>query len=76
MQKPQFFFLFQGLDCCSDYAVSFHYVPPQQLYVLDYLLYHLRPYGIGRTYSLRPEGAREKNSSLVIAQQNETTDSG
>ena len=30
----------------SDYAIGFHYVSPAMLYLLDYAVYHLRPYGV------------------------------
>lgn len=47
--------IFQGLDCCSDNAVSFHYVSPNNMYVLDYFLYHLRPYGVVSNSQPLPE---------------------
>ncbi|CAL1532601.1 unnamed protein product [Lymnaea stagnalis] len=35
-----------GVENISDYAISFHYVSPTQMYDLEFFIYHLRPYGI------------------------------
>nr|CDS29439.1 glycoprotein N acetylgalactosamine [Hymenolepis microstoma] len=37
-----------GSDCCSDHTVSFHYISPDWMYMMEYLIYHLYPYGIAR----------------------------
>jgi len=40
------FVYFQGRESISDYAISFHYIPPTKMYALEYFVYHLQPYGI------------------------------
>ncbi|XP_075161519.1 glycoprotein-N-acetylgalactosamine 3-beta-galactosyltransferase 1-like [Haematobia irritans] len=36
----------ENVSCCSPNAVSFHYFDPRAFYIYDYLIYHLRPFGV------------------------------
>ncbi|KAL5960488.1 Glycoprotein-N-acetylgalactosamine 3-beta-galactosyltransferase 1, partial [Taenia solium] len=49
-----------GLDCCSDHSVSFHYVSPRDMYVLELLMYHIYPYGITRDVK-QPDSLKRTN---------------
>ena len=35
-----------GPQCCSDHSMTYHYVNIQNMYVYDYFIHHLFPYGI------------------------------
>lgn len=46
----------QGLDCCSDYSITFHYIKPKEMYALEFLLYHLKkPYGVQESHPDQPK---------------------
>uniref|UniRef100_A0A182MYH9 Glycoprotein-N-acetylgalactosamine 3-beta-galactosyltransferase 1 n=1 Tax=Anopheles dirus TaxID=7168 RepID=A0A182MYH9_9DIPT len=36
---------FYGKNCCSDLAISFHYVPGRHMHMMDYLIYDLHAWG-------------------------------
>lgn len=35
-----------GLQCCSDTFVEMHYVLPDEMQALEFLIYHLHPFGL------------------------------
>uniref|UniRef100_A0A1B6MEE4 N-acetylgalactosaminide beta-1,3-galactosyltransferase n=1 Tax=Graphocephala atropunctata TaxID=36148 RepID=A0A1B6MEE4_9HEMI len=49
-----------GFNCCSDSAISFHGIGHQAMYVMNYLVYHLRPYGIS------PHALMNKTNILIV----------
>ncbi|CAD6996689.1 glycoprotein-N-acetylgalactosamine 3-beta-galactosyltransferase 1 [Ceratitis capitata] len=61
-----------GLDCCSDYAISFHYIQPSYMYVLDYLIYSLRPFGIFKQIEALP--AKRNMTDLLEKWRTEESD--
>lgn len=52
-----------GIDCCSNYSISFHYIYPRSMYRKYFLTYHLKTYGIKYRHPPLPKRA---NMTKVI----------
>ncbi|KAK4470269.1 hypothetical protein MN116_005840 [Schistosoma mekongi] len=44
----------------SDVGITFHYVPPDMMYMLEYFLYHLRPIGLVNDFVQLPDSICNK----------------
>lgn len=45
--NSQYYEVAQGsLSCCSDKPAAFHYIPPHEMYMLEYLIRHVHPFGV------------------------------
>jgi glycoprotein-N-acetylgalactosamine 3-beta-galactosyltransferase len=48
----QYYEVSQGnLSCCSDTPASFHYIPPREMFMLEYLTRYVHPFGLDKSSS-------------------------
>lgn len=57
-----------GRQCCSDRAIAYHYIRPDEMYLYDYMIYHLRPYGVSEEVPVLPKKLKvdEKGWNTIV----------
>ncbi|XP_070212090.1 glycoprotein-N-acetylgalactosamine 3-beta-galactosyltransferase 1-like [Littorina saxatilis] len=56
----------KGQESISDYAITFHYVPPQKMQTLEFYIYHLTPYGISHGRQDLNKPGNDTNTTLTL----------
>uniref|UniRef100_A0A0M3I6X0 Glycoprotein-N-acetylgalactosamine 3-beta-galactosyltransferase 1 n=1 Tax=Ascaris lumbricoides TaxID=6252 RepID=A0A0M3I6X0_ASCLU len=59
--------ILQGPECCSKYAIAFHYMKPEQLYLMEYLIYHLNVYGLREEVNTQLEREEAITKALSLS---------
>jgi len=65
---PKFLYYPQqsGFNCCSEALISFHYVEPKDMYVLEYLIYHLKVFGMKKNNFSWNEIGRDISQTVAL----------
>lgn len=64
--KVKYYWNDEGLDCCSNYTISFHYIQPQNQYTMYFLTYKLQPFGIKHHFPPLPKKKNFRDVQIML----------
>lgn len=59
----------EGMDCCSNYTIAFHYTRPDAQYTLYYLIYRLKVYGVQWKFPPPPKKYEFSKIAYILDQE-------